>query len=276
MTAWNPDAGPTRLVCVRCWSWDCAGCGPGRRVEAFKMVRQGILEAAARWPRTPAKFVTITYPNERDLRLENAADLKAAHQDLRRFIAACRRTMGAHLEYVQVTEPTARGRIHQHLVVTGPVFLRKCSDAGRRTRGLPTGRGSGSPCYCTVERPCVQRIAWALGMGWVKVQAIREAHRAAAYLGKYLSKGSKGHRWPRYARRLSTSREFSTVTFGRLREQFVRDVRNRRRLAGETETGGLPEGWCWTGPYAPPPTRLPLGVDGATGEVLLAWRSPPA
>ncbi len=254
---------------ARCWRWDCSGCGPGRRVEAYKVVKDGIEEAMAAHPeKVAARFVTFTYPNERDLRLDNAGDLRTAHRDLARFIQQLRRTHGRDIEDVWVTEPTKRGRIHFHVVFTGPIFLRKCTDGGRRSRGLRTGPGSGSPCYCSTERPCMQRLAWAQGMGWVKVEAVRSAAKGAAYLAKYLSKGAGDSRWPRYSRRMSRSRQWGSLTFGGLRREFIESVRAMRRAEGKE--ADLPDGdLVFT---LIPTWEPPFGVDRRTGEVVLPSR----
>ncbi len=255
---------------ARCWRWDCAGCGPGRRVEAYKIVKGGIEQAMAAYPKTvAARFVTFTYPNSRDLRLENPGHLRIAHRDLAKFIQQLRRTHGRNIEDVWVTEPTKRGRIHFHVVFTGPIFLRKCTDGGRRSRGLRTGPGSGSPCYCSPERPCVQRLAWDQGMGWVKVETVRSAAKGAAYLAKYLAKGSGNHRWPRYSRRMSRSRQWGSLTFGALRREFIESVRSMRRAQGLP--ADLPDDLdlVWT---LIPNREPPFGVDRRTGEVVLPSR----
>ena len=261
---------PLFEITARCWKWDCKGCGPGRRVEAYKMVKGGIDTARAAHPNgVSARFLTITYPNSRDLRLEKPGDLRAAHRDQRRFVKQLRRSHGRAIEYVTVTEPTKRGRIHFHLILSGPIFLRKCTDPGRRARGLRTGAGSGSPCYCSDAKPCLQRLAWAQGMGWVKVEAVRSSHKGGAYLSKYLAKGAGGHRWPKYARRMSVSRGWGKETFASIRRAWIEELRAKRRADGESVDLPDDPDLVYT---IVPRFEPPFGVDRKTGEVFLPSR----
>ncbi len=263
------DGPPIPLVeiGVRCWGWDCRGCGPGRRVEAYKVFKDGIATAQANYPGTvAARMLTVTYSNQRDLRLDKGEDLKVAHHDLAALIRGLRRTHGRNIEDAWVTEPTKRGRIHLHILLTGPHFIRLCTDGGRKSRGLRTG-GARPPCYCSPDRPCVQRLAWSIGMGFVNLRKIDTGHRGGAYLSKYLTPDSDIE-WPRYARRMGRSRKWGSLTFAALRQEWIEKVRALKRARGEE--ADLPGGdLVWE---LVPTGTPPLGVNRSTGEVLLPSR----
>ncbi len=257
---------------ARCWGWGCRGCGPGRRVEAYKVFKDGIETAQANYPDTvAARLLTVTYPNSRDLRLENAGDLQQSHHDLAALIRLLRKSHGRNIEDAWVSEPTKRGRIHTHVLLTGPHWIRLCTDKGRETRGYSTG-GARPPCYCSPGRPCVQRLAWSIGMGFVNLRAVDQpsrggAHKGGAYLSKYLTPDSDVE-WPRYARRMGRSRAWGSLTFGALRREFIEEVRALKRAQGED--ADLPGGdLVWE---LVPTGTPPLGVNRSTGEVLLPSR----
>ncbi|MCP3996377.1 MAG: hypothetical protein GY722_15165 [bacterium] len=182
-------------------------------------------------PGSPARFVTLTYPNRDDRSFGDADEMKAASEDLRRFIQRMRRS-GLEIEYCRAVECTKRGRVHFHLITWGS-YIPKCTDKGRRARGLPYGRGSGSPCYCTDTRPCTQRAAWETGFGWAEVRKINSPEGASSYIAKYLSKQSADFRWPKYARRFSYSRNFAGgLTLGGIDAQWRQLMRERAEALG--------------------------------------------
>lgn len=249
------DGGVVRSPCKR---WACAHCGTGKRAEAAKFIDAGARHGMRARPRQMLRFVTITYAGDRDMRFDRAADVRQSSEDWRRFVQLWRR-QGRELEYVRVLEKTKRGRIHIHAITWGD-WLPKCTNRGRRARGLPTGPGSGSPCYCTEERPCIQRLAWRAGFGWVEVRKIKSPGRAVAYVAKYLGKQTAAD-WPRYARRVSYSKRFADgLTLGAIHERWVADVRARLEERGELEElpGGLirwehlDSGYLADGTRAPP------------------------
>lgn len=238
--AWKkgPVRGVTPTPCKR---WSCEYCGRGKRAEALKLIRHGAQLGLMARPRQPLRFVTLTRPRDKPNHLDDRQDAMDASADVRELVKAWRRR-GRQLEYVRVLERTKRGRIHVHLLTWGD-YIPKCIDAGRASRGLPTtrdlrGTGTRPPCYCSAARPCIQRLAWDHGWGWVDVRAVRSPRRAAAYVSKYLGKQATDT-WPRHARRLSYSRRFSGgLTLGTIHARWVADV--RRRLTGRRPGQPLP------------------------------------
>lgn len=260
------DKGVVRSPCKR---WACTHCGTGKRAEAAKFMHAGAAHGLARDPRQPLRFVTITYGRDRDMRFDRADDVRQSSEDWRRLVQMFRR-QGRTMEYARVLERTKRGRIHIHAITWGD-WIPKCTDRGRRSRGLPTTReikaaaaksgpvrttgslptqsarnvgetpaAAASPCYCTEARPCIQRLAWAAGFGWVEVRAIRSSGSAVAYTAKYLGKQTTAD-WPRYARRISYSRRFADgLTMGDIHAGWVATVRARLAELGELEE--VPEG----------------------------------
>ena len=192
---------------VNCKRYSCEDCGPGRRARVVRLIRQGVRYGRAMHPNAPARLITLTYPLEVPADFNNRAHMIRTSERLRRLVQRLRRS-GLELEYGRLPEATKRGRIHLHLITWGD-FVPKCTDNGRRARGLPTGRGSGSPCYCRSDRPCLQRAAWAEGFGWAEVRAVRSVEAAAKYVAKYLVKQTDLQQWPRYARRFSYSKRFA-------------------------------------------------------------------
>lgn len=270
------ERGAIRSPCKR---WACAHCGTGKRAEAAKFITAGARHGVRARPRQRLRFVTITYGRDRDLRFNRPEDVKQSSEDWRRFVQLWRR-QGRELEYVRVLEKTKRGRIHIHAITWGD-WLAKCTNKGRRARGLPTGPGSGSPCYCTDERPCIQRLAWRAGFGWVEVRQIKSPERAVAYVAKYLGKQTAAD-WPRHARRVSYSRRFADgLTLGDIHAGWIAAVRERLAELGTLEE--LPTGPLrWehvthpgelTDTRAPPRPETPLDRFGRpfnchTGELL--------
>ena len=232
-SASGPVLGITATPCKR---WACEHCGKGKRAEALKLIR-AVAETGNAWdPSQPARLITLTRPADKPNRLDDRDDCLDASDDVRELIRAWRR-QGRTLEYVRVFERTKRGRIHVHLLTWGH-YVTKCHDAGRRRAGLPTGRGSGSPCYCTTERPCIQRLASAHGWGWVDVRAVRSPGHAAAYVAKYLGKATGDDTWPRHARRLSYSRNASGgLTLGAIHAHWIAEVHKRMGDASHNTAG---------------------------------------
>lgn len=220
-----------REVWFPCKRYDCEACGPKRRARLHKLIRAGVKYGMETNPGSPPRFVTLTYPVREDRSFDSAADMKAASQDFRRVIQRLRRS-GVVIEYGRVVERTRTGRIHIHVISWGS-YIPKCTDRGRRARGLPYGRGSGSPCYCTEQRPCIQRAAWAEGFGWVEVRKINSPKGASSYVAKYLSKQGSDHRWPKYARRFSYSRSFAGgLTLGIIDLEWLLEMTERAAAAG--------------------------------------------
>lgn len=226
----RPHVAARGVVRSPCKRWRCSHCGTGKRAEAAKFMHAGAAHGLALLPNQPLRFVTITYGRDRDMRFDRRADVRQSSEDWRRLVQMFRRH-GRTMEYARVLERTKRGRIHIHAITWGD-WIPKCTTAGRRNRGLPL---KGSPCYCTPERPCIQRMAWAAGFGWVDVKAIRSGGAAVAYVAKYLGKQTAGD-WPRYARRMSYSRAFADgLTLGAVHAQWVADVRTRLAELGTLE-----------------------------------------
>lgn len=228
----SADVAPaSRQVWFPCNRYDCRVCGPGRRARVHKLIRAGVRVGLGAMPNHPARLITVTYPRRDDRSFDRAADMRAASEDWRRLVQRMRRA-GVVLEYGRVVERTKAGRIHLHAITWGS-YVPKCTDRGRRARGLQTGRGSGSPCYCAESRPCIQRAAWAEGFGWVEVRRIRSPKGASSYVAKYLSKQGADHRWPKYARRFSYSRRFAAgLTLGAIDADWREFLRARAAVAG--------------------------------------------
>ncbi len=283
----RPDPGASKtgpvlgITATPCKRWACEHCGRGKRAEALKLVRR-VTEVGLQWnPRLMPRLITLTRPADKPNRLDDRVDCLNASEDVRELVKACRRSWSAPgrthtLEYVRVFERTKRGRIHVHLLTWGH-YVPKCHDAGRRAAGLPTGPGSGSPCYCPETRPCIQRLAWRHDWGWVDVRRVRSSAMAAAYVAKYLGKAT-GDDWPRHARRLSYSRAAAGgLTLGAVHAAWIAEV--HRRLADPTHNAaGHVIDRVWLGIVPPPldgpgPRAPPWGFPYAhysptTGERL--------
>jgi len=203
-------------IATNCKRLTCKSCGPRRRAEILKHIRAGFPTDA------PLRFLTFTYPWETGY--ESTADgVAAANRDFRYFVQELRRR-GFVVEYAKVIEFTKRGRVHLHALTVGS-FIPKCTDAGRRSHGLPVGRGSGSPCYCTAAKPCLQSLAWSAGFGFVDARRVPNPEAAAAYIAKYLTKSCADNRWPKYARRYTTSRRWAKITLAGIHRQWVEQLR---------------------------------------------------
>lgn len=192
---------------VRCKRYTCEACGPGRRARIIRLIRDGVRHGQRMRPDQPARLITLTYPSDTGADFRNREHMINTSERLRRVVQRLRRG-GLEFQYGRMPEATKRGRIHVHLIAWGD-YVPKCTDRGRHARGLPTGRGSGSPCYCKEHRPCLQRAAWSEGFGWADVRRVRSVEGAAKYVAKYLAKQSDVQQWPRYARRFSYSRDFA-------------------------------------------------------------------
>lgn len=278
----NSQAGATGVPCKR---WRCSECGKGKRAEALKLIRAIAATGQAWDPRQPLRLITLTRPRAKPNDLSDRDDCRRASEDVRELIKAWRRG-GRTLEYARVLERTKRGRIHVHLLVWGH-YVAKCSNRGRRARGLPTGPGSGSPCYCSDDRPCLQRLAWAHGWGWVDVRhprcadchtrgrrRCRHPEGVVGYVAKYLTKASD-ETWPRHARRLSYSRAASGgLTLGLIHEGWIAQVHAQRQDATHNDAGHvIDRHWighvpryfvrCPEPPRAPPPEGqgIPASIE---------------
>lgn len=265
------------ILATPCKRWACDHCGKGKRAEALKLIRH-VAETGRDWdPRQPLRFVTLTRPMETPADIHNPADWKRASADLSELVKAARRWWSRpnathKLEYLRVTESTKRGRIHLHLITWGH-WVPKCTDKGRRSRGLPTGKGSGSPCYCPETRPCIQKLAHRHGWGWVEVRRIRSAEQAAGYLAKYLGKQTETE-WPRHVRRVSYSRHAAGgATLGTIHAAWVAEVHRRMadpshndagRVIDRTFIGVVPRPSLYQ--PRPPPTKPLRWFSHATGE----------
>jgi len=215
------DAPPTLRgapIATNCKRLSCSACGRRRRAEILKHIRAGVATD------DPARFLTFTYPSHAD-RGATADGIAAANQDFRYLIQEMRRR-GLVIEYAKVIEFTERGRIHLHALTRGS-FLPKCNNAGRVKRGISTGAGSGSPCYCSAAAPCIQSLAWSAGFGFVDVRRVHNPEAAAAYIAKYLTKSCADTRWPKYARRYTTSKRWAKITLAGIHRQWVEQLRAR-------------------------------------------------
>lgn len=206
---------PVREVAVRCGSWSCVGCGRLLRRLHLELIRSGI--GHHRQQGRSTRLLTLTFPTDTGARYDNPDDVARCTALVTRLIQEIRRTHRPRAEYYAVKEVTARGRIHIHVLITGP-YLRRCSP--RRLTGPCTApqcrHGSpGAPCRVACHRaggcaasgrrPCLQAIAHRLGFGWIDVRKIHNTGGAASYAAKYLSK-QVGTQWPRYSRRATYSR----------------------------------------------------------------------
>lgn len=191
---------PVTEIAARCRSWTDPGCGLRLRGLHVDLVKAGIAHHAERG--RFARFLTITFPADDGAQVDVARDVARCSAIVARFIQEIRRTHTPRIEYYAAKEATKRGRLHVHLVTTGP-YLRKCSH-----RGQAGGCHGPNGCITNHRRPCIQATAHRLGLGWVDVRRITGAGEAAAYVAKYLGK-QVGQQWPHYSRR-------STYSMGRL------------------------------------------------------------
>jgi hypothetical protein len=201
--------------------WGCKACGPKKRIEALKYIEAGVVEAQSRRPDDPLRLLTITFPDDRDLRVAVADDVREANQRTSRFIEDIRRKLGCQFEYIKVIEPNKRGRIHLHLVSWGD-RLPKCTPRQAQWRGI--GGSAAYRCYCTPADPCIQRIANDHGLGFVDIRAASKPRDVIRYVAKYLTKSIRHARWPRYARRMTASRRFAPTTLGEIHRAWVEQV----------------------------------------------------
>lgn len=207
-------------IAKACGRWNCVACGIGKLIEVRRHIQVGINHWLQAGPSGRARFLTVTYPNSRDLRFEDPEDFKKAARDFRNLIGELR-VLGYQVEYCKACESTKTGRIHIHAIVVGD-YLPKCTPRGAHKRGI-TNRAT-KECYCTEERPCIQRIAHRFGMGWVDIRVVRNPRHGANYLSKYITKTSRYRQYPRYARRYSYSRGFAPVTLADIHQEWVDKV----------------------------------------------------
>lgn len=282
----HPDGRLARgeVILKGCGQWACEACGPKRLIEVFKLIEAGIEEARRLRPDDPQRFLTLTYPNSRDLRFESAEDLKQASRDLRHLAEALRK-LGFEFEYSRVFESTKRGRVHIHVISWGD-RLPKCTPRGANQRGI---RGKAQhDCYCTDEKPCIQRVAHRIGLGFIDIRAIRNRKQARNYMLKYVTKVTRKARWPRYARRFSKSNRFAPTTLREIHETYRALI--LKKLEDEDRLRQPPPGatiifWEFDPPppLRPPPLGLirhqrgpPIPADAilnpTTGELLpIPW-----
>ena len=215
------DADPILLgapIATNCKRLICPSCGPRRRAEILKHIRAGFHADE------PLRFLTFTYPWETGYE-STAERVAAANRDCRYFVQELRRR-GFVVEYAKVIEFTKQGRVHMHALTRGS-FIPKCTNAGRIKRGMPYGAGSGSPCYCSSDRPCLQALAWSAGFGFVDVRHVRNPEAAAAYIAKYLTKSCEDQCWPKYARRYTTSRRWAAITLTGIHRQWIEHLQTK-------------------------------------------------
>lgn len=276
------DGTMSAAIPIPCKQWGCERCGKGRLIETIKHISDGFR------PGEITRFITITFPLEQDL-FADPASCRRVNLITRRIVQEIRRTYG-WLEYAKVLETTKRRRLHVHALTRGR-YLPKCSDAGRRRHGLPTGPGSGSPCYCAGAalydmctdadcpdharhaRPCVQAIAHKHGAGWIDIRKVTNEAAARGYLAKYLAKSSRVIRWPKYVRRYSASRQWSARTLGQIHADHIAEVIRSGHITADDR---VVVAWlqceapCYTFAGADAPLRAPPGtrLDTRTGQII--------
>lgn len=238
-----------------CKRYHCPACGPGRRARCRNLIIEGTRYIHELSPTTRLRMLTLTLPRDDGATFGVRADHLRVSRMFRRWIQALRRG-GLVIEYVKVLESTKTGRIHIHVLCWG-TYLPKCSDKGRRRRHMRTGRGSGSPCYCSDRRPCVQRAAHMYGFGWVDVREASNPAKAAAYVAKYITKQAGIQEWPKCARRMSYSRMYAGgETMGSIEARWFTEVKARwsaeRRDAYDRELAEIE----WIGPEWRRPHRI--------------------
>jgi len=204
----NPTTGEISEseVAARCRSWGDPGCGRRLRALHLAFIKAGVAWHAVRG--LFARLVTVTFPTDDGAQVDDPNHVARCTGLISKFVQEIRRTHSPRLEYYAVKESTKRGRLHVHLVTTGP-YLRKCRHRWGGCDG-PRGCRTRLAQWETSDRrrrrpkPCVQAIAHRLGMGWVDVRKVQSGRQAAGYLAKYLGK-QVGAEWPRYSRRSSYS-----------------------------------------------------------------------
>lgn len=244
-------------VTSRCRSWRDEGCG-----VRLKQLHQDFVRAGIDWHGQKgrlSRLLTITFPVDEGAQFDDPDDVAHVTGLVTRLIQEIRRTHPKRLEYYAVKESTKRGRLHVHLVTSGP-YLHKCLAKRLKGHCVVTGCKEGdnerpchNPCHraggcvdrlqqwqedpydnrgrrCKRPRPCVQAIGHRLGMGWVDVRKIGSGKQAARYLSKYLGK-QVGQEWPRYSRRV-------TYSLGRLKCETHPDQNGRRCCPDAHRTTG--------------------------------------
>jgi hypothetical protein len=218
---------------ARCRSWRDPGCG-----LRLKKLHQDFVSAGIDWHARKGRFsrlLTLTFPIDEGAQFDDADDIARVSGLVTRLVQEIRRTHTPRLEYYGVKEATKRGRLHVHLVTSGP-YLRKCLPKRLKGNCIDADCQSGDtrqPCRNPCHRAggCVTRLQqWEQDpydrRGRLRrrpqpcVQAIDSGRQAALYLSKYLGK-QVGQQWPRYSRRVSYS-------LGRLRCGTHPDQNGRR------------------------------------------------
>lgn len=133
-----------------CKRWDCEHCQPMRRAQLWDLARSG----------HPTIFITLTASNEAGE--EPDAIARGLVRSWRNVLQRGRREgKFARLEYLCVFEETKRGRPHLHILVRGPYID---------------------------QHWLSERMDQYLSSPIVDVRAVRNAHKAAGYIAKYVSK----------------------------------------------------------------------------------------
>ena len=253
---------PGEVIHKACRRWRCEACGPKKLIEARKYIEAGVVEALFQRPDDPVRLLTITFPTDRDLQVVVADDVREANQRTGRFIEDIRRKLGCQFEYFKVIEPTKRGRIHLHMICWGD-RLPKCTPRQAHMRGIQ-GRAAND-CYCTPAHPCIQRVAYDHGLGFVDIRAAQKPNEVIWYVTKYLTKSIRQTRWPRYARRISASHRFAPTTLGEIYQTWVEKVIADLTKDGQPEP---PQVLYWE--FEPPishPALPPLPTNRAPPQI---------
>ena len=235
---------------LRCKRWSCPSCGRGKRAEALKLMHAGMSD---RGIRIPLRFVTVTFRTEAELQRDRESSCYVTSV-WSRIVGDFRRMYGREtLEYSRVIEYTKRGRPHIHALTKGH-YMPKCGDDARRRHGLATSETTGADpvCLCAGSgyvcdlddcpdarlhrHPCIQAVAWSYGAGFIDVRRARDNPAALVEMAKYLAKVSGDGRYPKYARRLSTSRRWSEATLGSIHQAYM-----DRLAANHPKPADMPE-----------------------------------
>lgn len=127
------------LIAVPCRRWSCPKCSR-RKVALWRRL---ITDALAH--HRIVRLVTITFPLSAPADFHERSHTRYVSTVLSRWADRVRRYHSPRLEYVAVKESTRRGRLHVHLLTTGP-FLRLCPS---RCTCSTTG-----PDYCPRHAAC--------------------------------------------------------------------------------------------------------------------------
>jgi hypothetical protein len=162
-------------------------------------------------------MLTLTLPGDTKLMWDDAENHKTVTAMHKAFMKDLRHFHG-DTQYVRIAEAQARGAIHYHDLVNR--FLPMCS----------------GPCHCSVDKPCVQALAWKHGFGFVDIRLMPSAEAAANYVIKYLTKGFGGSK-PKGAHIYSMSPDDSVPTMGSVHAERVDIWRQRHGWIDRTPAG---------------------------------------